>query len=161
LDAVLIAGWPGTRASLWQQAGRAGRADHDWLAVLIGRDDPLDTFLIHHPAASFNAPVESTVIDTDNPYVLAGHLCAAAAELPITDAEAATFSPKAPDVLARLGETGMLRARRAGWFWTKREDASDLTDIRGSGGRQVRIVEADTGRLLGTTDEASAHTHLH
>lgn len=71
LDAVVIAGYPGTRASLWQQAGRAGRAGQGALAILVARDDPLDTFLVHHPEALFDQPVESTVLDPDNPYVLA------------------------------------------------------------------------------------------
>ncbi|MCZ9340571.1 DEAD/DEAH box helicase, partial [Streptomyces sp. TRM76130] len=67
LDAVVIAGYPGTRASLWQQAGRAGRSGQGALAVLVARDDPLDTFLVHHPEALFDQPVESTVLDPDNP----------------------------------------------------------------------------------------------
>ncbi|WP_447644649.1 DEAD/DEAH box helicase [Nocardioides zeae] len=82
LDAVLVVGFPGTRAALWQQVGRAGRARQDSLGLLVARDDPLDTFLVAHPEALLDAPVEQTVFDPDNPYVLAPHLCAAAADHP-------------------------------------------------------------------------------
>jgi DEAD/DEAH box helicase domain-containing protein len=161
LDSVIICGWPGTRASLWQQAGRAGRSGQDALAVLIARDDPLDTYLVHHPSAIFGTPVEATVLDPDNPYVLAPHLCAAAAELPLTENDLPMFGPSARDVVGDLMRRGLLRHRPAGWFWTKRERASDLADIRGAGGPPVQVVESSTGRLLGTVDEPSAHTTVH
>ncbi|MFD6426855.1 DEAD/DEAH box helicase [Streptomyces sp. NPDC060198] len=161
LDAVVISGYPGTRASLWQQAGRAGRSGRGALAVLVARDDPLDTFLVHHPEALFHQPVESTVLDPDNPYVLAPHLCAAAAELPLTDADIELFGPTVPELLPQLEAAKLLRRRAAGWHWTRRERAADLTDIRGGGGRPVQIVEEGTGRLLGTVDEAASHTAVH
>ncbi|MEU7937727.1 DEAD/DEAH box helicase [Microbispora bryophytorum] len=161
LDAVLIAGWPGTRASLWQQAGRAGRAGQDALAVLIARDDPLDTYIVHHPEAVFGRPVEAIVLDPDNPYVLAPHLCAAAAEIPLTEGDVEIFGPAARGVLDDLVSRGLLRRRPTGWFWTSRDRAADLADIRGSGGAPVQVVEASTGRLLGTVDEPSAHTMVH
>ncbi|MBM7437595.1 DEAD/DEAH box helicase domain-containing protein [Streptomyces sp. HB132] len=161
LDAVVIAGYPGTRASLWQQAGRAGRSGEGALAVLVARDDPLDTFLVHHPEALFQQPVESTVLDPDNPYVLAPHLCAAAAELPLTEADVALFGPAVPELLPQLEAAKLLRRRPTGWHWTRRERAADLTDIRGGGGRPVQIVEEGTGRLLGTVDESAAHTAVH
>ncbi|MFJ3702830.1 MULTISPECIES: DEAD/DEAH box helicase [unclassified Streptomyces] len=161
LDAVIIAGYPGTRASLWQQAGRAGRSGQGALAVLVARDDPLDTFLVHHPEALFDQPVESTVLDPDNPYVLAPHLCAAAAEMPLTESDITLFGPAAPELLPQLEAAKLLRRRTTGWHWTRRERAADLTDIRGGGGRPVQIVEAGTGRLLGTVDEAAAHTSVH
>ncbi len=161
LDAVVVTGWPGTRASLWQQAGRAGRAGQGALAVLVARDDPLDTYLVHHPGAVFGRPVEATVLDPDNPYVLAPHLCAAAAETPLTDDDLELFGPAAGEVLPDLVRRGLLRHRPAGWFWTRRERASDLADIRGVGGPPVRVVEAVTGRLLGTVDAAASHTTVH
>ncbi|MEU1676327.1 DEAD/DEAH box helicase [Streptomyces roseifaciens] len=161
LDAVLLTGYPGTRASLWQQAGRAGRTGRGALAVLVARDDPLDTYLVHHPEALFRRPVESTVLDPDNPYVLAPHLCAAAAELPLTEADLSLFGPETPGLLAQLEARKLLRRRGAAWHWTRRERAADLTDIRGGGGRPVQVVEEGTGRLLGTVDAGAAHASVH
>lgn len=161
LDAVLLAGYPGTRASLWQQAGRAGRAGRGCLAVLLARDDPLDTYLVTHPEALFGPPVETTVLDPDNPYVLAPHLCAAAAELPLTIDDLELFGPAAAAVLAQLAARGLLRQRSAGWFWTRSERASALADIRGAGGNPIQVVEHETGRLLGTVDPAAAHSTVH
>ena len=161
LDAVVIAGWPGTRASLWQQAGRAGRSGRAALAVLVARDDPLDTYVVHHPSSVFGQPVEAAVLDPDNPYVLAPHLCAAASELPLDEADLVRFGPSTRAVIDDLVRRGMLRHRPAGWFWTKRERAHDLADLRGTGGAPVRIVEVGTGRLLGSVDAAASHTTVH
>jgi DEAD/DEAH box helicase domain-containing protein len=161
LDAVLLAGYPGTRASLWQQAGRAGRAGQEALAVLIARDDPLDTYLVHHPEALFGKPVEATVFDPGNPYVLWGHLCAAAAELPLREKDMDLFGPGAPALVAELTRSGWLRQRADGWFWTRPERAADLSDLRGMGGEPIRIIEADTGRLLGMADGGSAAGAVH
>ncbi|MFI5943875.1 DEAD/DEAH box helicase [Streptomyces uncialis] len=161
LDAVLICGYPGTRASLWQQAGRAGRSGEGALAVLIARDDPLDTYLVHHPEALFDQPVESTVLDPDNPYVLAPHLCAAAAEAPLTEDDLVLFGPGAAELMPQLEAARLLRRRTSAWHWTRRERAADLTDIRGGGGAPVQIVEEATGRLLGTVDASAAHSSVH
>ncbi|WP_034266487.1 DEAD/DEAH box helicase [Actinospica robiniae] len=161
LDAVVMAGYPGTRASLWQQAGRAGRTGQEALAVLVARDDPLDTYLVHHPEALFGKPVEATVFDPGNPYVLWGHLCAAAAELPLRKDDLDLFGPGAHALAEELGRTGWLRKRADGWYWTRPERAADLSDLRGSGAEPVRIIEADTGRLLGMADGAAAAGAVH
>lgn len=116
---------------------------------------------MHHPEALFRQPVESTVLDPDNPYVLAPHLCAAAAELPLTEPDIELFGPAAPDLLPQLEAAKLLRKRPSGWHWTRRERAADLADIRGGGGRPIQIVEEGTGRLLGTVDAAAAHTTVH
>lgn len=161
LDAVLMAGFPGTRAALWQQLGRAGRDGQDALGVLVARDDPLDTYLVHHPEALLGRPVEATVFDPGNPYVLGPHLCAAAQEAPLTEADLPLFGPGARDVVDRLTEGGLLRRRTRGWFWTDRRRAADLADIRSAGGAPVQLVEAGTGRVVGTVDAASAHGTAH
>jgi DEAD/DEAH box helicase domain-containing protein len=93
--------------------------------------------------------------------VLAPHLCAAAAELPLADGDLALFGATAERLLPQLERRGLLRRRPNGWYWTRRERAADGIDIRGSGGAPVKIIEADTGRLLGTVDAAAAHTTVH
>ncbi|MEU8425299.1 DEAD/DEAH box helicase [Micromonospora sp. NPDC048835] len=159
LDAVLICGYPGTRASLWQQAGRAGRSGQEALAVLVARDDPLDTYLVHHPEAIFGAPVEATVLDPANPYVLAPQLACAAVEAPLTPADLALFGEGAKEAIDELVAAGALRQRPTGWYWRHRERPE--VDLRGEGGAPVAVVEASTGRLLGTVDGGSAHFLLH
>ncbi|MFY7069943.1 DEAD/DEAH box helicase [Nocardiopsis changdeensis] len=161
LDAVIIAGWPGTRASLWQQAGRAGRGDDAALAVFVARDDPLDTYLVHHPEAIFGQSVETAVLDPENPHILGPHLCAAAQEFPITEDDFSLFGPTTRERLDELVHRKFLRKRPRGWFWASNERASDLADIRGSGGSPVQIVDTSTGGLLGEIDEAAAHGTVH
>ncbi len=161
LDAVLIAGFPGTRAALWQQVGRAGRDAQDALGILVARDDPLDTYLVHHPDALLGRPVEAHVFDPGNPYVLGPHLCAAAQEVPLTEADLPIFGPTAREVVDALVERGLLRRRPRGWFWTDRRRAADLTDIRSAGGSPVTLVEDVTGRVIGTVDAGRAHGTAH
>ncbi|NES13246.1 DEAD/DEAH box helicase [Micromonospora sp. PPF5-17] len=159
LDAVLICGWPGTRASLWQQAGRAGRSGDEALAVLVARDDPLDTYLVHHPEALFGRPVEATVLDPANPYVLAPQLACAAHEAPLTPADLELFGEGAKEAVDSLVEAGALRQRPTGWYWRHRERPE--VDLRGEDGAPVCVVEESTGRLLGTVDGGSSHFLLH
>jgi DEAD/DEAH box helicase domain-containing protein len=160
VDAVLVAGWPGTHASLRQQAGRAGRAGQESVAVFIARDEPLDSYFLAHPDALWDSRVETTVVDPNNPYVLAGHLLAAAAELPITDSDLPLFGPGTAELLDRLSAQGGLRRRDTGWFWTGRGRPVDSVDLRGSG-QPIRVAEAETGRLLGTVDAGAADRTVH
>ena len=162
LDAVLIAGWPGTRVSLGQQAGRAGRAGSRGLAVLIASDNPLDAYLVHHPEAVFAAP-EATVFDPANPYVLAPHLCAAASEAPLRAEDLALFGLSDDALLRELESRGALRRRPTGWFWNVNLPGrpQDLTSLRGDGPPEVPVVEADTGVVIGTVDGAAADSTVH
>lgn len=161
LDAVLVAGWPGTRASFIQRIGRAGRGGQDALAVLIAGDDPLDTYLVHHPQAIFGQSVEATVFDPTNPYVLSPHLCAAAAESPLRAEELSLFGEHTEVLLNRLVQQNYLRRRADGWYWTHAESATNLVDLRATGGGPYQLIDAEDGSLIGTMDSAQAMTQGH
>jgi DEAD/DEAH box helicase domain-containing protein len=160
LDVVVLAGFPGTLASLWQQAGRAGRRGQEALVIFVARDDPLDTYLVHHPAAIFGRPVEASVIDPANPHVLAPQLCCAAYERPLSEADLAMFGGAAARAVADdLVSDGLLRRRPTGWYWT--DSQAPRADIRSGGGQPVTLVEAESGALLGTVDAATAPSTVH
>lgn len=159
LDAVVLAGFPGTVTSFWQQAGRSGRRGQGALIVLIARDDPLDTYLVHHPAALLDKPIERVVIDPRNPYVLGPQLLCAATELPVSDAEMREWH--ADEVVAALIDDGLLRHRAGHYYPTPGVDPHPAVDIRGSSGGQIAIVESGTGRLLGGTGAGQAPATVH
>jgi DEAD/DEAH box helicase domain-containing protein len=161
MDSVLVGGWPGTRAAFWQQAGRAGRDTRSATAVFLAGDDPLEQYVVHHPEVLVGAPLERTVLDPFNPHVMGPQLCAAAGELPWRAAEVDAYGAAVRAELDQLAAAGVLRARVDGWFWPRRESAAADTDIRGSGGPVVCLVELDTGRLLGTVDRARAPATAH
>ena len=161
LDAVVAAGFPGTIASFRQQAGRAGRRGQGALVVLVGADDPMDTYLIHHPSDLLDREVENTVFDPHNPYVLADHLVCAAAERALSDAEIADWHGEA--VAEHLISRGVLRRRPHGVFADLQaaEQIHGQVSIRGGAAGQVAIVESESGRMLGTVDEARAVSDVH
>ncbi len=161
LDAVLLAGFPGTRAAMWQQLGRAGRGGDDALGILVARDDPLDTYLVTHPEALLGRPVEACVFDPTNPHVLGPHLCAAAEEAPLSRDELPLFGIGAVAAVEAMTDAGLLRRRGNRWFWTDNSRAADLADIRSTGGSPYSLVEGSTGRVVGTVDAGAAHSTAH
>ncbi|HZA81828.1 MAG TPA: DEAD/DEAH box helicase, partial [Actinomycetes bacterium] len=162
LDAVVLNGYPGTIASMWQQAGRAGRQGEASLAVLVGKDDPLDAYLLHHPADLFGRPHEAALLDPTNPYVLAPHLLCAAFEAPLTDDDLELFGGDgARGLAAELEAEGRLRRRHDGLRPASGRSHVELVDIRNAGGAPVTIVAADSGQVIGTVDRARAHSTVH
>ncbi|HLS01199.1 MAG TPA: Zn-binding domain-containing protein, partial [Beutenbergiaceae bacterium] len=163
LDAVIIAGWPGTWSSFWQQVGRTARAGTEGIAVFIASENPLDHYLLNHPQHVFSTPVEATVFDPSNPHIVAPHLCAAAAEAPLTEADLPGFGLSDSALVDELVARGLLRTRPQGWLWNydRPESAHHLTDLRGDSGYGVSVVEQDTGRVVGTVDSSRADATVH
>ena len=161
LDAVVIGGWPGTAASLWQQAGRAGRRGREATVVFVADDNPLDHYLLANPDQLWDRPLESAIADVTNPYVLLPHLRCAAWELPL-ESEEPRFAPAEVTGLVESEiADGRLRRRGGRVFWAGRGSPARLVGIRSSGGEPFQIVDADTGALIGDADEARAYRTVH
>ena len=161
LDAVVIAGWPGTAASLWQQAGRAGRRGREATVVFVAADDPLDHYLLANPDQLWGRPLESAIVDVTNPYVLTPHVRCAAWELPLTTDEEVFAPADLGALVAEEAEAGRLRERGGRWFWAGRGSPAAGMSIRSAGGEPFSIVDAGTGALIGDVDESRAYRTVH
>ncbi len=148
VDAVVIGGFPGSIASTWQQAGRAGRSQGQSLAVLVAQDDPLDQFYMRHPEQFFARPHEHARVALDNPFILRDQLRCAASELPLHDADELWFGPTYPalrDWLSRHGELVVLDDGRV--VSSETRPAAQI-NIRSADGEPIALKEAESGRTI-------------
>jgi len=160
LDAVIIAGYPGTMISTRQQAGRAGRKGGDALAILVAQANPLDQYFMKHPDQFFGRPHEQAVVDTENPYIVSGHMLCAAAELPLQeDTDREFFGNAFPALLCDLASHHLLRQTVRGWVYTGRSRATEMVRLDGMSAESYRIM--CHGRLLETLDRAQAYREAH
>jgi DEAD/DEAH box helicase domain-containing protein len=129
LDAVVMAGYPGTIASSWQRAGRAGRRQTTSAAVMVASSAPLDQYVVEHPGYFFGRSPEHAFINPENLEILISHLKCAAFELPIHDGE--KFGRHDTSELCRfLEETGFLHHSAGAWHWTSDTYPADATSLR-------------------------------
>ena len=163
LDAAILIGYPGTIASLWQQAGRAGRGKEDSLAVFIAYNSPIDQYLINHPDFLFEQSPENAIIDPDNPYIAIGHLRSAIFELPLGGAEARLFGEYTPELLRLLEEEGQVKKIRGKYYWSRTGYPAADIGLRNIGDATYTIIDAAAGknRVIGSIDETSAFSQLH
>jgi DEAD/DEAH box helicase domain-containing protein len=129
LDAVVMAGYPGTIASTWQRAGRAGRRQGTSAAVLVASSAPLDQYVVEHPDYFFGRSPEHAYINPENLEILLAHLKCAAFELPIRDGE--KFGPHDTAAPCQfLEERGFLHHSAGAWHWTSDTYPADATGLR-------------------------------
>jgi DEAD/DEAH box helicase domain-containing protein len=160
LDAVIIAGYPGTMMSTRQQAGRAGRKGGESLAILVAMANPLDQYFMHHPQHFFSRSHEHAIVDTGNPYIVSGHLLCAAAELPLRETQDKEyFGESFDEFLPQLASSDLLRKTSRGWVYSGRGRAADAVRLDGIPGSTFRIL--CHGRLLETMDRAQAYREAH
>ncbi len=161
LDAVISIGYPGDLASLRQQAGRAGRARQESLAMLLASAGGVDQYLMEHPEYVLEAGHDRARCAPENRFILGGHLLCAAYELPLEKDDARYFGTEMEDILGVLTSHRLLDRRRR-WYWAdpERYPAAEL-GLRGGAGPGLEIILDAPHRLIGTVDESSAMWLVH
>src|SRR6266436_94892 len=161
LDAVVMAGYPGTIAGTWQRAGRAGRRSGSSCAVMVASSAPLDQFMVRNPDYFFGRTPEHAFIQPDNLEILVNHLKCAAFELPIAPEE--RFGDvDVPDLCARLAEAGFLHQAGNYYHWTHEAYPADTVSLRSVTSDNFVILDI-TGEpnVIGEVDFSSALTTVH
>jgi DEAD/DEAH box helicase domain-containing protein len=157
LDAAIIVGFPGTIASTWQQAGRAGRASDESLAVLVGYNDPIDQYLMRHGEYFFRQTPENAVIDPENKYILSKHLKCAAFELPLTPEDKELFGEMTEPIVDLLEEFEQLKELDGRHYWSSTDFPARETNLRTISDDTYAIVDVrNNNSVIGVVDGISA-----
>ena len=156
LDAAVLGGYPGSFASSWQQAGRAGRRSTVSLAIVVASSSPLDQYVVSHPEYFLGAAPESAFIDPNNPFVLIDHLKCAVFELPFSQEEG--FPDPVTEYLDYLEEEGTIRQTRGRYYWADRSYPAEGISLRSATSDNVIIVDTTRGKdnVIGEMDRPSA-----
>jgi DEAD/DEAH box helicase domain-containing protein len=161
LDASVVAGFPGSFNSFWQQSGRAGRRGGTSVSVFIASVSPIDQFIMNDPQWFFRKSAEEAHIDPDNPYILTDHVKCACFELPFTDEElesGGSYCQNAKAALEYLEEAGIVRHTAEKWHWANRSYPAEGVSLRSAGADNVVIIDVTDGRnsVIGEMDRPSA-----
>ena len=156
LDAAILAGFPGSIASTWQQAGRSGRRNNLSVAICIASASPVDQYLIRHPHYFLGTSPESAFVDPNNLFILLDQLKCAVFEVPFKSGE--DFGEDTGDLLAHLEENGVIRHAGESWYWSDRSYPSEQVSLRSSTSENVVIINTTKGKneVIGEMDRVSA-----
>jgi DEAD/DEAH box helicase domain-containing protein len=162
LEACILVGYPGTIASLWQQAGRAGRGTEESVVFLLAQNSPMDQYLMAHTKYLFDQNPENAVVDPNNPHIIVGHLKCAAHELPIPLDQVDAFGEYADPVIEVLEEDQNIKNIDGKWYWACSEYPAATVNLRNIAGPVYTIQDQAKGQqVIGTLDEISAMSQLH
>ncbi|MGH2402895.1 MAG: DEAD/DEAH box helicase [bacterium] len=162
LQAALLVGYPGTVASTWQQAGRAGRTQDLSVAILVATSNPLDQYIVRHPEYFFGQSPEVGLVNPDNLYILTSHVRCAAFELPIDAGE--RFGPNTlPEVLDYLGSQQIMHREGDRWHYVADAYPAQDVSLRSASTENVVIIDTTEAapRVVGEVDLASAPGLVH
>jgi DEAD/DEAH box helicase domain-containing protein len=161
LDVAVLAGYPGTIASTWQRAGRAGRKSGKSAAVLVASSSPLDQFIVHHPDYFFTRSPEMALINPDNLSILVSHIECGAFELPFQEKEK-FGTAEIGEILKFLEEEKLLHHSKDKWYWTSDAYPADGVSLRSISSDNFVVVDTTAkARVIAEVDFSSALTTLH
>lgn len=163
LQACVLCGYPGTIASTWQEAGRAGRRNETSVIFLVASSGPMDQYVVQHPDFFFGQSPEHARINPDNLYILMSHFKCAAFELPFVDGESYRDPATTGEVLSFLEEQRIVRHAGGRWHWSAEEfPASDIS-LRSASNENVLIIDIThpDPRVIGEIDRFAAPTMVH
>jgi DEAD/DEAH box helicase domain-containing protein len=161
LDAVILNGFPGTLASLWQQAGRAGRTGRRSAAVLVAGDDQLDQWYAAHPAELTRRAPERAVVNPQNPFVLRAQVACAAHELPLVPEDERWFGAGLDDAVRELVQSDLLAPRNGRMYWAGGRPPARDVGLRSGSSIEYRLLDRDVGNTIGTVDDARVFAVAH
>ena len=164
LDACVMCGYPGTIASTWQQAGRAGRRSNVSLMILVGSSNPLDQYIIGHPDYFFGQSPERAFINPDNLYILLNHLKCAAYELPFQEGEKFGNVEETDELLHYLADQNILRLVSGRWYWMAEEFPQAGVNLRSASDQNFLIIDITNPkkhRVIGEMDRFTVPMLLH
>jgi len=161
LEACIIVGYPGKRASFFQQAGRAGRQERDSVVFLVGLDTAVNQYVMDQPGYVFDQGIEQAVIDPDNPFVAIGHLRCAAHEMPLSEEELEIFGPHAEVALRVLETNFKVRQLHGRWYHAAAEIPQHEVSLRRYADENVVIEDAESDEVVGEVNKFDAEPIVH
>lgn len=163
LQVCVMNGYPGTVASTWQQAGRAGRRQGESVVIMVASSSPLDQYVVQNPDYFFNRNPETARINPDNLIILVDHLKCASYELPFRNGESFD-GVEVDEILTFLSEEQILHYQGDKWYWMNDSFPAHNISLRSASQENVVIVDITNVanvRVIGEMDRFSAMTLLH
>ena len=161
LDAVVLNGFPGTLASMWQQAGRAGRTGRRSAAVLVAGDDQLDQWYAAHPGELTGRAPERAVVNPQNPFIVRAQVACAANEMPLTPDDERWFGPGLDDAVRQLVHADALTPRGGQMYWSGGNSPARAVGLRSGSSVEYRLLDIESERTIGTVDDARVFAIAH
>jgi DEAD/DEAH box helicase domain-containing protein len=162
LEATVLAGYPGSIASTWQQAGRSGRSQDQSISFLVAFDNPLDQYFMRHPDSFFGKNFENALVNPGNPYILRAHLLCAAWECPLDNDDEKIFGTALIKEREVLEEEGILKERNQKWYLSPAiAYPAQAVNIRSTSGQNFNVIDTSTNLLLETVEASVALFQIH